>query len=117
MRKLSEIKGEDAFDVLAELLEPVSVIATDKEFVSLVREHDKIGAVKVLLKNHKKEALCIMATLDGEDPKTYAPSIVRLPAMLLDLFNDPELISLFQSQDTVTSSGSVTESTEETDQK
>ena len=114
MRKLSEIKGEDAFDVLAEILEPISVIATDEEFVSLVRNHNKIGAVKVLLKNHKKEALFVMAVLDEEDPETYAPSIVRLPSMILELFNDPELLSLFRSQGTVTSSGPATESTEET---
>ena len=117
MRKLSEIKGEDALDVLADVLEPVSVIAQDEEFVKAVRDKkfSKIEMVRYLLKNHKAEILKTMAIIDGKDVENYSPSIIELPVMLLDLLNDPDLLSLFTSQDTVTSSGSVTENTEETE--
>lgn len=117
MRKLSEIKGEDALDVLADVLEPVSVIEQDEQFVKAVREKEfsKIEMVRYLLKNHKSEILKTMAIIDGKDVENYSPSIIELPVMLLDLLNDPDLLSLFTSQDTVTSSGSVTENTEETE--
>ena len=116
MRKLSEIKGEDALDVLADVLDPIMEISADEKFVAMCRGNGKKSEiVKYLLKTHKCEVLEVMAILDGEDPQTYAPPIVKLPVMLLELFNDPDLISLFQSQDTVTSSGSATENTEETD--
>ena len=117
MRKLSDIKGEDALDVLAKLLEPMIEISMDAQFVLLVRTKDKIGAVKYLLENHKEEIIAIMAIIEGEDPEKYQPSLVKLPSMLLELFNDPELLLLFQSQGTVTSSGSVMENTEETETK
>ena len=114
MRKLSEIKGEDALDILADLIEPVAEFSEDKIFVSYVRAGKNTKAVRQAIKGHKKAVLKVMAILEGEDPKTYNPPLVRLPIMLLQLFNDPELVSLFQSEQTVTSSGSATENTEET---
>lgn len=114
MRKLSEIKGEDALDVLANIVEEVAEISGDAQFVLLARTKNKMGMVKQLLKEHKREILNILAYIEGEEPETYEPSLIEIPKMLLEFFNDPDLVSLFQSQDTVTSSGSATESTEET---
>ena len=114
MRKLSEIKGEDAIDILADLIEPVAEFAQDKQFVALVRSGDKMTAVRHALKTHKKAVIRAMAIIEGENPDRYAPPLLRLPAMLLEGFNDPELIALFQSEQTVTSSGSATENTEVT---
>lgn len=115
MRKLSEIKGEDALDVLANIVEEVAIISTDAQFVLLARTKDKMGMVKRLLKEHKSEILHILAYLEGAEPETYEPSLIEIPKMLLELFNDKDLISLFQSQDTVASSGSVMGNTEETE--
>lgn len=111
--KLSEIKGERAIEIIADLIDPVSVIASDDEFRKLLEADKKIDAVKHLLKQHSKEVLTCMAILNDEDPKEYSPSFVTLPAMLLELLNTPELVELFYSGETVTSSGSPTESTEE----
>ena len=115
MRKLSEIKGEDALTVLADLIEPASEIGTDKVFVDLARKGDRIACVRHVLKAHNRAVLTIMAILEGEDPKTYSPPLLRLPAMLLDIFNDPDLTALFTSGQTVTSSGSAMENTGETE--
>lgn len=114
MRKLSEIKGEDALDVLADVLDPFVEIANDAEFVNIVRSgKNKLYIAKYLLKNHKTEVIQILAILDGQDVETYKPNVVQIPLMLLSLLNDPDLTVLFTSADTVTSSGSATENTEE----
>lgn len=115
MRKLSEIRGEDALDILADLIEPFTAISQDKMFVSYIRARQTTKAAKLAIKNHKKEILLIMAILEGEDPSTYKPPLLRLPSMLLDILNDPELASLFQSTQTETSSGSATENIKETE--
>ena len=112
MRKLSEITGEDAMDVLADLIEPLSEFTADETFVSLIRRGKHIPAIQYALKTHKKALIRALAIIEGENPDEYKPSILKLPAMLLEVFNDPELIALFPSVEPVTSSGSVTEITE-----
>lgn len=116
--KLSDYRGEDALDILADLLEPAAEIFGDKEVSRLYREGPRVKAVKYLLKQHKSEVLEMMAVLDGEDPAKYKPGILTLPAKLLEILNDPELVSLFTSQEQSkekTSSGPAMETTEATE--
>lgn len=96
MKKISEIKGEEAIDILAELIDPIGEIAADKDFIELARGGERTGAVKKALKDHKKSVITILALLDGEDPATYQPSLVSLPMKLLELLNDPDLQLLFE---------------------
>lgn len=97
--KLSEIKGENAIEVIALIIEPATEIMTDKEFVEIARKRNIPKAVSVALKNHKRAVLEILAAIDGEDIETYNPSLLSIPAKLLDLFNDPELMALFTPSD------------------
>ena len=98
--KLSDIKGERALDVLADMIDPVAEIMSDKEIVGILRAgKSPAKAIKLSLKNHKRAVLTMMAAIDGEDPETYQPSLFVLPKRLLDLLNDPEVQRLFSSQD------------------
>lgn len=112
--KLSDIKGEKALEVLADLIEPAAEIMTDKEAVKLFRSGQTIKGVSYALKAHKKACLTILALTDGADPETYQPNVLSLPMKLLEIFNDSEMMGLFtsQSQEEKTSSGSATESIE-----
>lgn len=115
--RLSEIQGEKALDTLADLLEPVSLIIADDEITKLANEDQKIKVVQYILKNHKKEAITILALLDGEDPATYKPSLLSLPKKLLELLSDPDITDLFQSQGLIeTYSGSAMENTKVAEQ-
>lgn len=120
--KLSEYKGEQALDMLADLIEPAAAIMADKEISNAVKANlPKIKIVKTAIKNHKPEVIEIMAILDGEDPKEYAEKVnlFTLPAKLLEILNDPDLMSLFTLQGQnkeETNSGSATENTEESEQ-
>lgn len=121
MRKLSEIRGEDAIEVLAQIVEPAAEIMSDKEIVSAARGEKRIRLVSLMLKTHKTEVLQIMAALDGvdyEDEVAYkqyvdSQNLLSLPKALLDIVNDKDLMDLFTSQgQDETSSGSAMESTE-----
>lgn len=120
--KISEYKGEQALDMLADLIEPAAAIMADKEVVDFAKSGKPIIAlVKPLIKSHKQEVIEILATLEGENPKEYAKKInvFTLPAKLLEILNDEELINLFTSQGqnkAETNSGSATENTEESAQ-
>ena len=100
--KLSDIKGERALDVLADLIDPVAEILGDKE-ISAALQAGKAPStsIKLALKNHKRAVLDMMAAIDGEDPETYQPSLFVLPKRLLDLLNDPEVQQLFASQESL----------------
>ena len=112
MRKISEIKGEDALGVLADLIEPFSDIAMDQLMVSYLRSGKKLLAVKHAMKFHPKSILEILAALNEQEAETYDPNLIEIPKMLLGLLNDPDVGTLFQSAETATSSGSATGSTE-----
>lgn len=115
--KLSDYKGEDALDLLADIIEPASGIFGDTEFRDAVRgDASRTSIVKMVLKKHKKEILEIMAVIDGEDPETYKPNVLTLPVKLIDIMNDEEFMRLFQLQGQMEeneSSGSAMESTED----
>lgn len=112
--RLSDIKGEAALDVLVNIIDPASEIMADAELERLVKaKATKMEIVKTAIKNHKKAVIEILAALDGKDPKECKISVLTLPAKLLEILNDPELVSLFQPQgQTQTSSGSAMVNTE-----
>lgn len=114
--RLSDFKNEEALDLLVEILEPVSTVFSDEEVAVAYKEKGKLEAIKVAIKNHKKEVLEILALLDGKDPEKYEISFLALPIKLLQILNDPELADLFSSQGQMgeaISFGSVMENTEE----
>ena len=65
MRKLSEVKGEEALDVLAEILEPIVTIINDEE-VKAGFETNVAKSVSVALKKYKTEILQIFASINGK---------------------------------------------------
>ena len=93
--KLSEIKGDDAIDIVAEMIDPVTEILADEEIVSAYRSgKPDLLLIKMVLKNHKKAIKTILALLNGENPETYEPNILVLPFMIKDLISDEEFMSL-----------------------
>lgn len=110
--RLSEIKGEQALDVVAEIIDPITELALDTE----LRGKPKIMMIKQALKSHREAVIAILAALDLKTVEEYKESmnLLTLPQQLLEIFNDPEMEMLFQSQSQTdkTSFGSATENTE-----
>lgn len=114
MKKLADIRGEEALDVLVDLLEPATEIMADPAVKALARSGKKLEAVKTAIRNHKQSVITILAVLENENPETYQPPLTMLPIKLLELLNDKDLVQLFQSQDQKENgsvSGSATETT------
>lgn len=96
--KLSEIKNEQAIEVLADMFDPIMEIASDDKVVSAARSDNKILMVKMILKEHSKAVLQLMALSEGVPVEEYECNVMTLPAKLVELFNQPEFEVLFQSQ-------------------
>lgn len=106
--KLSELKGERAVEVIADLITPVANIAADQENLRLFRvekqegETDRETAVRELtakipnlLRTHKRDVLAILCAVNGADPDDL--SLMDIIRGAVDLVNDQDFLSLFLS--------------------
>ena len=99
--KLSEIKGEAALDMLADMIEPAAEIMADPNMKDLIQAKNKAAIIKALIKDHKKSIIEILAIIDGVPVNEYDVNVFTLPVKILELLNDPELISFFTSQESM----------------
>lgn len=97
--KLSDFKGEEAIEVLADIIEPISNIATDEQVKEAFRANSKMKVAQAILRNHPKEIIEVLARLDNKTVEEYEVTLFTLPMKLLEILNDKELTSLFQSQE------------------
>jgi hypothetical protein len=124
MKKLSEFKDDEAMDVLCEILDPAISLISDKELRTAIWgdkekevKPDRQKGIKIAMKDHRKDVVKILAVLNETPVEEFHYNVASLSIMLLELFNDKELIAFFVQQGRRTSqtpSGSATENTEET---
>lgn len=106
--RLSEIQGERAIEVIADLIEPFSNIATDPNIKSVLQirkkenetaEEAAIRAIKknipVLLKEHKKDVAQVIGILEGIDPEKL--NVLEIIKGLSEMMTDKTLMQLFSS--------------------
>ena len=104
--RLSEIQGERAIEVIADLIEPFSNIATDPNIKSVLQirkkenetaEEAAIRAIKknipVLLKDHKKDVAQVIGILEGIDSEKL--NILEIVKGLSEMMTDKTLMQLF----------------------
>lgn len=94
--KISEIKGEQALEVLEQIIDPVTAILADDE-VKQASQVNKMQAIRVALRKYKPEIIIILALLEGEDPKTYEPPLLSIPKKLIEITDDEDVQALFIS--------------------
>ena len=117
MRRLSEIKGEDAVDVLADLMSPVTAITSDEKIRKTWESKKKTMAdfVTAIFKSHKDALVQVLCILDGSTRDEYLKNatVISIVQDAMYVMNDPVMKELFtgQSQKSVEeNSGSATES-------
>lgn len=106
--KLSELKGERAVEVLADLIAPITNIARDADNLQLFRNKLQDGEtardagirlfkerIPVLIKTHKTDILDIISAVDGRNADEM--SLLDIVNNLVDLSNDKEFMSFFLS--------------------
>lgn len=111
--RLSDVKGERTFEVVADIIEPVYRIAQDEAAVEMLSpkpcpEGDDpkkfmarrlVAGVPALLRSHKGDLVAIMAAIEGEDAEEYAASLdlAKLVLSLAELVSDPALMGFLSS--------------------
>ena len=95
MKRLSDYQGEEAFELWADLMEPLVSIFQDTELRKIFDgRHSYLDMVGAVLKDHKGEVAAIFKRIDPE-PIDGSNLIGRLLVMLGDIAKDPILGSFF----------------------
>lgn len=94
--KASDIKGEKALDMLADMIEPATEILTDPEIKAAFEQKDTklFSIIKMMIKGHKRAVIEILAAFDGEEPtEEYVNKIglLTLPKKFMELLQDENL--------------------------
>ena len=109
--KLSEIKGERVFDVIAEVIDPIVSIAQDKEAAELFAPKQKPDDVTPwdfflqrvrkslpsLLRAHREVFVTIMAAVNDVTPEEYTENmtLATLLSDVVELVTDNEFTAFF----------------------
>lgn len=113
--KLSQIKGTDAIDVLARIIQPIANIALDKESFDAIKLKavDKEGksaeeiralammrvreAIPAMLGKHRDDICEIIAAINGKSRDEYVAELTfaKLLKDCMDVLTDEELLSFF----------------------
>ena len=130
--RLSDIKGDRVFDVIADIIDPIANIASD-ETASALFKREKLPegmtakafllerarrAIPALLKGHKRDIITVLATIEGISADDYRASLTLAKLMqdTAELMTDEAFGELFISAQSGTSSGSAQENTVESEQ-
>lgn len=114
MRKLSEYKDDEAWEIIADLLDPLTDMALNSKFRAILDDPDanRLEKVQVAIKECKPQLTHILAVLHGEPVETYHVSIGSIMRDITEILNDRDLLDFFASQSQTNSDtmfGSVTE--------
>ena len=99
-KKLSEFKGDKAFEVIDQLLDPIAQIAQDEEFKK-AREN-KGASIKSLahklIKDHRDEIVTILAVISEQKPEDLRNSISPVDILngTIAVFSDEDMLNLFR---------------------
>lgn len=121
--KLSDIKGADVFDVIADCIVPITNIAADEKAMALfkkqvVPEGTDVRAVAIkrlaagvppLMRDHKDDLVAILAAVNMTPVDEYAKELTlgKLITDLADLIGDPMFADFFTSAERATATTSV----------
>jgi hypothetical protein len=98
MRKISDYRDEDALDLLADIMEPAVEILADETVRKTFESENRMKLASVAIKGHKEAVMQILARLEGVPREEYHCTIFTLPAVVLEVLNDQELLGFFTAQ-------------------
>lgn len=121
--KLSDIKGADVFDVIADCIVPITNIAADEKVMALFKKQvvpkgTDVRAVAIkrlaagvppLMRDHKDDLVAILAAVNLTPVDEYAKELTlgKLISDLADLVGDPMFADFFTSAEGATATTSV----------
>lgn len=114
--KLSDIKGDRVFDVIADIIDSIANMVQDKDVAAMFKREavpDGMEArdffakrmckgLPVLLKSHKADIIAVMAAIEGVTPEQYVASLdfAKLFTDVMELVTDDAFLDFLSSSET-----------------
>nr|DAH71576.1 MAG TPA: hypothetical protein [Caudoviricetes sp.] len=114
--KLSDVKGDRVFDVIADIIDPIANIAQDKDVTAMFKRKVVPDGMKArdffaermrkgmpaLLKGHKHDVIAILAAIEGVTPEKYTDTLnlAKLFTDAMELMTDDAFLDFLSSQKT-----------------
>lgn len=110
--RLSEIRGERVFDLIADIIEPCMSIAEDEGAAALFDRNLPEGmdpkefakskvrnALPKLMKSHRDDLIAIMCAIHGEDRDEYLSGLTMASLIgdVYEILTDEDLLVFFTS--------------------
>lgn len=127
--RLSDVKGERTFEVIAEIVDPIGSIAEDEAVAEFFKREPVpkgktagqvfVGKVRkalpIILREHRDDIVRIFAAIDGTPPAEYLErtDLKSLANDVFELITDEEFLAFLPSGKTEDGSGTSSENTEE----
>lgn len=116
MKNLSDYKNDEAIELWADLLDPLSEILTDEKIRTVVQSNkNRLEIAKTILKEHPQETNDILLRIDPT-PIDGLNIVLRLVSVITDIGKNEEIKGFFgyaeQAKKADGSGGSAMESTE-----
>ncbi|MBO6006015.1 MAG: hypothetical protein J6P49_04085 [Paludibacteraceae bacterium] len=100
MKKLSDYTGAEAFELWADLMEPIVRILQDPDVVMMFRSRaSRFKLVSEVLKTHKDEMMEIFNRIDPDDPVNGLTVVLRTTQLLAEIGNSEVIDSFFGSDE------------------
>lgn len=96
MKKLSDYKGDEAIELWADMLMPITRIITDKKIQKVYKTKSRMEVAAEILKLHAKDTTDILLRIDPT-PLNGLNTIVRIVELIVDFEKADELKSFFGS--------------------
>lgn len=97
-KKLCEYQNEEAAEILADLIDPISEIASDKDVKENFKS-SKMKTAKIILKKHGKPLIDILSIYEGIPREEYHVNPIGLVRKTFNILNDKDVMSVFTSQE------------------
>lgn len=102
MGRITDARGDEAFEILDALMAEITPIVTDKEIVGMMQGEgaknvSRLDFARAVIRKHKDAVTRIIALDDGVSPEEERGmlSALAVPVKLMRLLNDPSVHELF----------------------
>lgn len=95
MGLVGNLENEEMIEALGDVLESIEVLKDDEKLLKIIESQNVLKIGIYLCKNHSKEVVDIMASLEGTPREEYKLTIPRVIKALNEIKADDDMLAFF----------------------